>query len=190
MNRIIRIVGEYYGIDESLIMMKNKKEDIVKARQIAQYLIYTTTVPSYSAIAVRFKRTHGAVMNSVKKIAFFEEAYEDWRMEIKELRRRITNEDDKYENSNIVEELLKTFIIEHVEQFSNTDISEGDMKVLGDRLRLGGELITETIMKIREKRKQKLREEEDLLKKQHEDQLNKKKEPLHTPSDEQDTFGI
>ena len=195
MNKIIQIVADFYGIDENLIFTRTKVREIRHPRQVAQYFIYKKTRLPYIAIGKRFGRDHSTIVNSVKKIDFAYKHYKSDRQELKEIERRIDNENYQFDDENVMENLLTIFLVEKTDDLSKTDITENDIKMLGDRLGIDIKQLTEITETVREYRKRRLQEsiqkKEDLLRKQHEDEFNEsKEEQIKKPTDEQDTFGI
>jgi chromosomal replication initiator protein len=66
---IIRIVSEFYHIDESAIYEKTRRKEIVKPRQIAMYLLREDFTVSYPTIGEKFGgRDHTTVIHSCDKI--------------------------------------------------------------------------------------------------------------------------
>ncbi|MEA3399559.1 MAG: chromosomal replication initiator protein DnaA [Patescibacteria group bacterium] len=66
---IIKIISDYYNIPEEIIYEKNRKREIVKARQVAMYLLREDFNFSYPLIGQKFKgRDHTTVIHSHLKI--------------------------------------------------------------------------------------------------------------------------
>ena len=66
---VIRIVSEFYHIDETAIYEKTRRKEIVKPRQIAMYLLREDFSVSYPTIGEKFGgRDHTTVIHSCDKI--------------------------------------------------------------------------------------------------------------------------
>jgi chromosomal replication initiator protein len=66
---VIRIVSEFYHIDEAAIYEKTRRKEIVKPRQIAMYLLREDFTVSYPTIGEKFGgRDHTTVIHSCDKI--------------------------------------------------------------------------------------------------------------------------
>ncbi len=66
---ITKIVCEYYGIEENKIRDKNRRKEIVIARQVAMYLSKTLTPSSLKTIGLHFGgRDHSTVIHGVTSV--------------------------------------------------------------------------------------------------------------------------
>lgn len=66
---VVKIVAEFYNIDEQLIYDKTRKKEIIKPRQIIMYLLREDHGVSYPAIGEKLGgRDHTTVMHSCEKI--------------------------------------------------------------------------------------------------------------------------
>ncbi len=66
---VIKIVSEFYNIEEHLIFDKTRKKEIIKPRQIIMYLLREDFNTSYPAIGEKLGgRDHTTVMHSCEKI--------------------------------------------------------------------------------------------------------------------------
>ncbi|MCK9351299.1 MAG: chromosomal replication initiator protein DnaA [Candidatus Paceibacterota bacterium] len=66
---VIKVVSEFYHIDESAIYEKTRRKEIVKPRQIAMYLLREDFTVSYPTIGEKFGgRDHTTVIHSCDKI--------------------------------------------------------------------------------------------------------------------------
>lgn len=66
---IIKIVSEFYNVDAEELSARSRKQEIVKPRQIAMYLMRSEINTSFSSIGeVLGKKDHTTVMHAVNKI--------------------------------------------------------------------------------------------------------------------------
>jgi len=69
MNQVIKIITEFYNIEEKNLFQKTRKKEIVKPRQVAMYLLREDLNISYPYIGQRFgQRDHTTVIHAYKKI--------------------------------------------------------------------------------------------------------------------------
>ena len=65
--RIIEIVASAFEVPVE-VLLRSRKRDVVRMRQIAMYLARKTRTISYPMIGRRFRRDHSTVMFAVQKI--------------------------------------------------------------------------------------------------------------------------
>tara|TARA_R110000803_G_scaffold21216_2_gene53666 strand:- start:12432 stop:13019 length:588 start_codon:yes stop_codon:yes gene_type:complete len=65
---IIKVVRMYYGLEENYEKSRSRSTDFVKGRQMAMYLIRTSTKLSLSSIGQMFGKDHATVLHSIKTI--------------------------------------------------------------------------------------------------------------------------
>lgn len=66
---VIRVVSEFYNIDESVLFEKTRRKEVVKPRQIAMYILREDFNVSYPTIGEKFGgRDHTTVIHSCDKI--------------------------------------------------------------------------------------------------------------------------
>lgn len=66
---VIRVVSEFYNIDESVLFEKTRRKEVVKPRQIAMYLLREDFNISYPTIGEKFGgRDHTTVIHSCDKV--------------------------------------------------------------------------------------------------------------------------
>ena len=70
------IVADAYGVKESDIKGRNRRQPVAIARQVIYYYAYLLG-DTYESIAEKFGRTHGAIFHGVEKITGWREA--DWQ---------------------------------------------------------------------------------------------------------------
>lgn len=68
-NHIIKVVSEFYAINEADLVVKNRKKEIVKPRQIAMYLMRSELQYSYPGIGEKLGgRDHTTAIHAYEKI--------------------------------------------------------------------------------------------------------------------------
>ena len=89
--RIISRVSQKYGISEADLRSKKRLQEVVRARNIAMYIIRRLTDMSLEAIGAEFGRNHTTVMASIENVekelkikAFLDIEIEELIKEIKE----------------------------------------------------------------------------------------------------------
>jgi chromosomal replication initiator protein len=66
---VIRVVSEFYNIDESVLFEKTRRKEVVKPRQIAMYILREDFNVSYPTIGEKFGgRDHTTVIHSCDKV--------------------------------------------------------------------------------------------------------------------------
>ena len=66
---IVKIVSEYYKLEEVSVYEKTRKKEIVKARQVVMYLLREDFSGSYPYIGQKFGgRDHTTAIHAVEKI--------------------------------------------------------------------------------------------------------------------------
>lgn len=87
---IQRIVAEKYNVKLNDIRGKSRKKDIVIPRQIAMYLCREILSVSLVTVANEFNRDHTTIMHGYDKIKEEMENSEEFRKEIEEIKKEIT----------------------------------------------------------------------------------------------------
>ncbi len=86
-NTVIRVISEFYNIDEKELFEKTRKKEIVKPRQIAMYLLREDLNTSYPYIGQKFgQRDHTTVIHAYKKINEMTKKNERLNQEINDIR--------------------------------------------------------------------------------------------------------
>jgi chromosomal replication initiator protein len=85
---IIDKTAQGFGLHKRVMMGRSRFPEIVIPRHTAMYLAYEHGF-SYSAIARRFNRTHGAIMHAVKSRMNDEQTNKKAAQEIQEIRKKI-----------------------------------------------------------------------------------------------------
>jgi chromosomal replication initiator protein len=89
-DRIQKVVSEYYDIDENLLRDKTRKQEIAQARQIAMYLSKELTGIPLKSIGLQFGgRDHTTVIHACKSIMDMRNSDDKFRREIDEIKRKI-----------------------------------------------------------------------------------------------------
>lgn len=83
--RIITLVAEYYGYPVDKLMKKNRKKELVWARQVAIYLLHKVYKISMCVVGDLFDRDHTTVIHSCKKVKNIMETEADKRAEVMKL---------------------------------------------------------------------------------------------------------
>jgi chromosomal replication initiator protein len=66
---VVKIISDFYGIEEKFIYEKTRKKEVVKPRQIIMYILREDFDTSYPSIGEKLGgRDHTTVMHSCEKI--------------------------------------------------------------------------------------------------------------------------
>ena len=66
---VIRVVSEFYGIDESTVSEKGRKKEVIKPRQVIMYILREDFDISFPSIGDKVgNRDHSTVIHSYEKI--------------------------------------------------------------------------------------------------------------------------
>lgn len=86
MNYIVKIVGNYYEMQENYTYTKNRKREIVFARQVAIYLLCKYSSMTLSKIGSKFgNKNHATILHAKKTITDMLETYNDVKTQIEEI---------------------------------------------------------------------------------------------------------
>ena len=88
--KIIQIVCRKYGITIEQIMSKRRVQQVVKPRQIAQYLMVRKKTGTLGNIGRIFDSDHATVIHSERKTRGLMEIYTSFRKEIEDLDHEIS----------------------------------------------------------------------------------------------------
>lgn len=86
---IIEIVFGYYGLDKKLGKEKNRKREIVQARQISYYEGARLTNLSYQSMADNFNQDHATCLHGIRHIKDLIVANPPVKKDIKEIEKQI-----------------------------------------------------------------------------------------------------
>lgn len=87
---IQRIVSEYFGIPDDLLRDSTRKQEIVRARQIAMYLAKEFTQSSLKTIGLHFgRRDHTTVIHACESVQNQAETNDKYRRTLDDIRRKI-----------------------------------------------------------------------------------------------------
>lgn len=95
---ILYFVSDHYNVSIELLKSKDRREYVVRARDVYYYLSYKSTKTSFDAIGKLVNRHHATVMHGSKKIDNFIDVYPKLREELKEMLSQI-----KPKNNVVVE---------------------------------------------------------------------------------------
>ncbi len=88
--QILRIVGDYYGLDEEVLKGRKRAARIAEPRQVAMYLMREETESSFPAIgAVIGGRDHTTVLHGCEKIGRLIEQDAKLRRDVMQIRERL-----------------------------------------------------------------------------------------------------
>jgi len=92
-DKIIRIVCDYFNLSPEMIHTKTRKEKIVKGRQIAMYFSRRFTNLSFSKIGAKIGgKDHATVSHACKTVNNLIDAYKWFKIQIEEIENKIKNE--------------------------------------------------------------------------------------------------
>ncbi len=90
--QVIKIIADFYSIDEKNLFKKTRKKEIVKPRQIAMYLLREDLNTSYPYIGQKFgQRDHTTVIHAYRKINEAIKTDEKLKQEISDIRNLLYN---------------------------------------------------------------------------------------------------
>ena len=90
--QVIKIIADFYSIDEKNLFKKTRKKEIVKPRQIAMYLLREDLNTSYPYIGQKFgQRDHTTVIHAYRKISEVIKTDEKIKQEINDIRNLLYN---------------------------------------------------------------------------------------------------
>lgn len=90
--QVIKIIADFYNIDEKNLFKKTRKKEIVKPRQIAMYLLREDLNTSYPYIGQKFgQRDHTTVIHAYRKISEVIKTDEKLKQEISDIRNLLYN---------------------------------------------------------------------------------------------------
>ena len=88
--KILKAVADFYDIEEKSLMHRSRKQDVVRPRQIAMYLMREELKTSYPSIGEKFGgRDHTTVIHSCEKIGQDLQKNPEFAEEIKAIRDRM-----------------------------------------------------------------------------------------------------
>ena len=89
-DQITKVVCEYYGVEENKVREKNRKKEIVLARQVAMYLAKKLTNASLKTIGLHFGgRDHSTVIHAQNSIDELIQTNKSVKEEVNSLRNKI-----------------------------------------------------------------------------------------------------
>ena len=87
---IIKIVSEFYEVSPEELLVKNRKQEVVKPRQVAMYLMRTELSFSFPGIGEKLgKRDHTTAMHAYEKISRLLKQEEKLLEEINAIKERL-----------------------------------------------------------------------------------------------------
>ena len=90
--KIIKTIGEFYDLPEKDLLIKSRRKEIVKPRQIAMFLLKEELKESYSSIGRRFGgKDHTTIMYACSKIKKEIKEDDDFFTEINLIKQRLYN---------------------------------------------------------------------------------------------------
>ncbi len=88
-DRVQKLVCDYYGIDQTRLHEKTKKREIVQVRQLAMYLCRELDY-THKAIGLQFGgRDHSTVVHAIKSVNNLIETDQNYRNRIDDIRRKV-----------------------------------------------------------------------------------------------------
>ncbi|MBC7074047.1 chromosomal replication initiator protein DnaA [Candidatus Parcubacteria bacterium] len=91
--RVLKVISQFYEIDEKLLLSESRKKEIVKPRQIAMYILREDLKYSFPFIAQKFGgKDHTTVIHAWEKIGKEVEKDESLSEEIRQIRNKIFEE--------------------------------------------------------------------------------------------------
>ena len=87
---IIKVVGNYYGLDISYALVKSRRRSLVVARQVAMYFSHQYTNATLHVISDHFNgKNHATVLHAIKQVTNLSETDREYKKHIKELKQII-----------------------------------------------------------------------------------------------------
>jgi chromosomal replication initiator protein len=81
-NFIINEIGRHYGLSTDYFKIKSRKQDLIKARQIAMYFIRSYTKFSLEGIGKLFNKDHATVLNAIRNVTNYIETDKIYKNEL------------------------------------------------------------------------------------------------------------
>lgn len=187
-SEIIETVTEYYQINASELYTSSRKTEVKIARNFCIKFIYDIHKVSLQVIADHFNRkTHGAVLNSIRQIDNYVDVYPEGNRIYKQLKFKLSVKGSTLDNSDIYKHLTHIFMTKHTDLFIGTGITKNDVKFLASEFNLDSDH-TDKVIKIMENNENS----KDRFNKTKHDELNKSKKEIikNKTEDGQDVFNI
>lgn len=84
---IIKVVGNYYGLDQSYSVVKSRNRELVVARQVAMYFSHKYTDATLAFISDHFNgKNHATILHAIKQVTNLCETDKEYKKQIKELK--------------------------------------------------------------------------------------------------------
>lgn len=90
MDFIVKVVQNYYKVDEDYFRRKTRKYEIVFPRQIAMYLIKKNTKLSLYSIGEKFGKNHATIINGLKRISGYIQVDKKVKKQVKDIQDTIS----------------------------------------------------------------------------------------------------
>lgn len=87
---IIKVVGNYYGLNVSYALDKSRRRNLVVARQVAMYFSHEYTNATLHVISEHFNgKNHATVLHAIKQVTNLSDTEKEFRKQVKELKQII-----------------------------------------------------------------------------------------------------
>jgi len=116
-NDIIKVVIDYFHIDESCLSEKSRCTELVKPRHLAMYFCRFYTNESFASIGRTFSRNHASVLHAIKSVENQNETDKRYYIQFKELQEKI-----KLENK-MIEEITDSEVFQENSFYTNLELN-------------------------------------------------------------------
>jgi hypothetical protein len=106
MDFILKLVQNYYDVDEDYYKRKTRRYEILFPRQVAIYLIRKNTKLSLNSIGEKFEKNHATIINAIKRISGFMQVDKKVKTQINDIQQTISLKSESALNGYNLHELF------------------------------------------------------------------------------------
>jgi hypothetical protein len=106
MDFILKLVQNYYDVDEDYYKRKTRRYEILFPRQVAIYLIRKNTKLSLNSIGEKFEKNHATIINAIKRISGFMQVDKKVKTQINDIQQTISLKSESALNGYNLNELF------------------------------------------------------------------------------------
>lgn len=106
MDFILKLVQNYYDVDEDYYKRKTRRYEILFPRQVAIYLIRKNTKLSLNSIGEKFEKNHATIINAIKRISGFMQVDKKVKTQVNDIQQTISLKSESALNGYNLNELF------------------------------------------------------------------------------------
>jgi hypothetical protein len=106
MDFILKLVQNYYDVDEDYYKRKTRRYEILFPRQVAIYLIRKNTKLSLNSIGEKFEKNHATIINAIKRISGFMQVDKKVKTQVNDIQQTISLKSESALNGYNLHELF------------------------------------------------------------------------------------